>query len=115
MKANHAMPSITVHFDPANGAVDDGFAEFAAQAAEAAETVLGAAPDKIQVLSLAMAHPPLGLPIYIEIKTRDTENRPDAVVETFVARVDALSRKYFETPCRIRYFRYPGSFLAAAN
>ena len=109
------MPSIIVHFNPANAAVLDGFSHFAEAMVRVIEDCLDAERSKIQIMSQALAHPPIGRPVYIEIKARDVEYRTDEVLADFISRVDELSREVFETPCRIRYIRYPSAFLVAAN
>ncbi len=62
-----------------------------------------------------LAHPPLGQPVHIEIKARDNERRSDEVLADFVGQVDECTTRSFGDRCRIRYFRYPDEFLAAAN
>ncbi len=109
------MPSVTVHFDPAVGSVADGMAAFTVALAETFESHLAVGRDKIQIMPVALAATPVGHSVAIEIKARDTEARDDALVQGFVAAVDALARAQLGVTCRIRYLRYPDRFIAAAN
>lgn len=109
------MPSVCIHYGPELELSADGFAGLAQALAAAVEEGLGAAPDLIQIMSVRLAHPPLGRPVYVEIKARDTEARGDEVVGAFVDRVDEITHRTLGVRCRIRYFRYPGEVLAAAN
>ncbi len=109
------MPSVAVHFDPANVEAADGFPKFAEALVQLIEDCLGAQRDKVQIMAVPLARPPIGRDVYIEIKARANDYRSEAVLSDFVGRVDELSQAEMGTPCRIRYFGYPGSFLAAAN
>ncbi len=109
------MPSVAVHFHPNQTAISDGFPAFADAVAGAILDCLGAERDKVQIMALPLVHPPIGRDVYIEIKARANEQRSEAVLADFVGRVDALSRQHLGAVSRIRYFAYPGSFLAAAN
>ncbi|MBT6096429.1 MAG: hypothetical protein HOH04_16200 [Rhodospirillaceae bacterium] len=109
------MPSVSVHFDPNETTIHAGYSNFAEALVAVIEACLGAQRDKVQIMAVPLAHPPIGRTVYIEIKARANEHRTEAVLADFVQRVDALSRAELGTPCRIRYFGYPGSFLAAAN
>jgi hypothetical protein len=109
------MPSVAVHFDPSESAISDGFPAFAEGVAGAILECLGAERDKVQIMAVPLVHPPIGRDVYIEIKARANERRSEAVLADFVGRVDELSRRHLGAVSRIRYFAYPGSFLAAAN
>ncbi len=109
------MPSVSLHYGPAHALDAAAFETFAARLADVIIDTLGAAPETVQIMPVPLAHTPLGTPVYVEIKARDADARTDAVLDAFVARVDALTFESFGARCRIRYFKYPGTFLAAAN
>ena len=109
------MPSVCIHHGPHQRIPASAFAELAHALAAAIESCLGAEREKVQIMAVPLSHPPLGRPVYVEIKARDSEARGDAVLAAFIDQVDALTFEAFGCRCRIRYFRYPGAFLAAAN
>lgn len=109
------MPSVCVYFDPQVTTAVEGVPAFAEALASLIETSLGVGPEKIQIMSLAMAHPPVGRSVYIEIKARDKESRSDDLLNAFIAKVDGLSRARLGVVCRIRYTRVPEGVLVAAN
>ena len=90
------------------------FAALAEALTAAAEDVLAAKRDKIQILPFELAHRPFGRPVGIEIKARAVAGRSDAVVEAFLTRVDDISFAAFGDRCRIRYLRFPVRFWPLA-
>lgn len=91
------------------------FAALAEALTAAAEAILAAKGDKIQILPNELAHQPFGRPVGIEIKARAEAGRPDAVVEAFLTCIDDISFAAFGDRCRIRYLCFPSAFLAARN
>jgi len=110
-----AMPSVCIHYGPDQHTSRRDFSDLAEALAASIESCLGANREKIQIMPVRLAHPPLGRPVYIEIKARDSKARGDEVLRRFIGQVDEITFQAFGTRCRIRYFRYPGEFLAAAN
>lgn len=109
------MPSVALHYGPDHSLNAEHFKKLGDALVDAAQRVLGAELDKIQVMPIELAHTPVGRPIYIEIKARDTASRPDELLQSFVDEVDEISFQAFKVRCRIRYFKYPGTFLVATN
>ncbi len=109
------MPSVCIHYGPDQHLSPRQFADLAQELAAAIENGLGADRDKIQIMPVQLAQPPLGRPVYIEIKARSNEARGEEVLGRFIDQVDEITFRAFGTRCRIRYFRYPDGFLAAAN
>lgn len=109
------MPSVTVHFDPAVTSVADRMAAFTGELADLIEASLAVGRDKIQILPVALAVPPIGRTVAIEIKARDTSARDTALLQDFVAAIDALSREKLGVVCRIRYLRTDDAVIVAAN
>lgn len=109
------MPSVCIHYGPDQLTSPRQFADLAEELAATIERCLGADREKIQIMPVQLAHPPLGRPVYIEIRARDSKARGDEVLRGFIDQVDEITFRAFGARCRIRYFRYPGEFLAAAN
>ena len=109
------MPSVCIHHGPDQHIPSRAFSDLAEELATAVQNRLGAEREKIQSMAIALAHPPLGRPVYVEIKARDSEERGDEALEAFIDQVDDITCRAFGARCRIRYFRYPGASLAAAN
>lgn len=109
------MPSVSLFYGPERKLEDKAFQAFATDLAEVIKDRLAAKPEVIQILPVQLAHTAFGPPVYIEIKARDVPHRDEAVLNGFLREVDEMTFKLFGCRCRIRYFRYPGSFLAAIN
>ena len=109
------MPSITLFYGPNHRLDEAQFAALAEALTAAAEAILAAKGDKIQILPIELAHQPFGRPVGIEIKARAEADRPDAVVEAFLTRIDDISFAAFGDRCRIRYLCFPSAFLAGRN
>jgi len=109
------MPSVTIHVGPDQKLDGGQFADLSEVLATLIVDRLGAAADKVQVMPVALAQAPLGRPVYIEIKARKTTARTEQVLKDFVGQVDEITFQAFGCRCRIRYFAYPGEFLAASN
>ena len=109
------MPSVAIQYGPEHSLDSDRFKELGNALVDAAQRILGAELDKIQIMPIELAHAPVGRPVYVEIKARDTASRPDEVLQNFVEEVDEITFQAFKSKCRIRYFKYPGTFLIAAN
>ena len=109
------MPSITLFYGPNNRLDEAQFAALAEALTAAAEAILAAKGDKIQILPIELAHQPFGRPVGIEIKARAEAGRPNAVVEAFLTRIDDISFAAFGDRCRIRYLCFPSAFLAGRN
>jgi hypothetical protein len=109
------MPTVTVHFDPGVASVADGMAGFTAELAKLIESRLSVGRDKIQIMPVALAGPPIGRAVAIELKARDTAARDDALLAAFVDAVDVLSREKLGVICRIRYLRTAENSIVAAN
>jgi len=109
------MPSVSIHYGPDQELDSDDFISLSERLLASVVDHLGAQPDKVQIMLLALAYAPIGQPVYIEIKARSNEIRTVSVLQGFVEQVDHVTFKAFGCRCRIRYFSYPGDFLAAAN
>lgn len=109
------MPTVSIHYGPDHALDAAAFAALAEDMAELIEQWLGPERQKIQIMPIALAHPPLGRVACVEIKARDSDARTDAVVQQFIAALDSLTQEVFGGPCRIRYTRVPGDLLVAAN
>ncbi len=109
------MPSVSIHYGPDQKLDNPDFLALSQTLLDIIVNNLGAQSDKVQIMPLALAYAPIGQPVYIEIKARSTELRSESVLQGFVEQVDQVSFKAFGCRCRIRYFSYPGDFLAAAN
>ena len=105
------MPSITLIYGPNHRLDEAQFAALAEALTAAAEAILAAKGDKIQILPIELAHQPFGRPVGIEIKARAEAGR----VEAFLTRIDDISFAAFGDRCRIRYLCFPSAFLAARN
>ena len=109
------MPSFSIHYGPEHKLDSRTFSGMAESLAGLAKDMLSAKPATIQILPVALAHTPLGSPIYVEIQARDEEHRSGEILTEFLKEVDAVTFETFGVRCRIRYFRFPASFLAAIN
>lgn len=109
------MPSVCVYYGDDQHLDAHQFKALGEELVVVIERCLGTERSKIQIMPVALAHTPFGTPVYIEIKARDTKTRTDDVLEKFIGQMDDVTSRTFGHPCRIRYFRYPAEFLAAAN
>lgn len=109
------MPTISLQYGPDDRIDADAFGVLAGELSDRIEKFLGARRDTIQILPTLLDHRPHGARVYVEIKARDTESRTDKILSAFLQEVDEITHRAFGTRCRVRYFRYPGEFLAAIN
>jgi hypothetical protein len=109
------MPTVSIQFGPEHVIGAEDFSALSRSLADVIEQRLAARRDTIQVLPSQLAYTPFGSPVYVEIKARDNAHRTDEVIADFLAEVDEITYGAFATRCRIRYFKYPGTFLGAVN
>ena len=109
------MPTVSLQYGPDDRIDAAAFAALSEELSGRIESRLGARRETIQILPTLLEHRPHGSRVYVEIKARDTETRTDEVLVDFLQEVDEITYRTFGTRCRIRYFRYPGAFLAAVN
>lgn len=109
------MPTVNLQYGPDDRIDAAAFGVLSGELSDRIEKLLGAKRETIQILPTLLDHRPHGSRVYVEIKARDTEARTEEVLAAFLKEVDEITHRTFGTRCRIRYFRYPGEFLAAIN
>ena len=96
------MPSLCIHYGPDRPLSRRRFLDLAEELAAAIEHGLGAHRDVIQIMPVQLAHPPLGRPVYVEIKARAAHpDRIERVLRAHGARYVGRDRQidtYFHCP-----------------
>ena len=85
------MSSVCIHYEPDRPISPRQFADLAEKLTAVIEDCLGADREKIQIMPVQLACPPLGRPVYIEIKARDNKTRGDEVLGRFIEQVDEIT------------------------
>lgn len=109
------MPVVTAILGPKSVPTAEAAERFTAQVTQHCQEIVRAAPDKVQVQLLQAVAPPHGAPIYIEVQYRHQPFRDAAMMDTFMAALEATCIEVFQVTPRIRCFPQQNDQLFARN
>ncbi|MDR6396591.1 hypothetical protein [Herbaspirillum seropedicae] len=110
------MPILSVMISAANIPSEAAAMQFTALAARICETTLHAAADKVQIQLLATVVPPHGRDAYMELRYRESANRNESVMNTYMEQIEKASADLLGiAQPRIRCFPQQSNQLFARN
>lgn len=112
------MPVITLYIpkELCSEQYSDVSSQFQEKCASLCIQRLGASPEKVQIQILVACLPPLGRPVYAEVKYRQNPNRDADLMTLFMEELEGIISLYYSvgTP-RIRCFPQSSESLYARN
>lgn len=109
------MPVVTAILGPKTVATAEAAERFTALVTQHCQTIMGAAPDKVQIQLLQAIAPPHGAPVYVGVQYRHQPFRDGALMEQFMVALEAACVEAFQLTPRIRCFPQQNDQLFARN